>query len=464
MKRWFKGGMLFMFCSAVLVTQAQEKHALTAAEAVVYAHKNNVLVKNALLEVQLQAQTNREITANAFPQINGSAGVNYTPSIAIQRFPNFIAAGTYGVLTEEGVKDGSGNTIAMPGDFGFIEAAFGSKFSNSVGVDLQQLLFEGQVFVGLQARRTSMEFVRKNVEVTEENIKANIYKIYYQLAAGKNQVSILDANIARLQKLSDDTKKIYEAGFAERLDIDKVTVQLNNLQTEKQKVLNTIDNGYLGLKLLMGMPVKDSLVLTDSITYDEIKSGVLDATIYNYNDRKEYQYAELGKKLGEYNIKRYKLSYLPTVALASNYTMIRQADKFGFSDNWNPSSQVGLRISVPIFDGFAKASRLQKARLQLEQTENRLEDLKQAIDRDVQLSINNYTNALATLDNQKRNMELAEKVYGQTKKKYEVGTGSTIEINNADTELRIAQTNYINALYDAIIAKIDFLKATGKLQ
>jgi outer membrane protein TolC len=82
----------------------------------------------------------------------------------------------------------------------------------------------------------------------------------------------------------------------------------------------------------------------------------------------------------------------------------------------------------------------------------------------VQLSINNYTNALATLDNQKRNMELAEKVYGQTKKKYEVGTGSTIEINNADTELRIAQTNYINALYDAIIAKIDFLKATGKLQ
>ncbi len=464
MKRGPKGTIALMFCLASLFAQAQQKHEFTATEAVEYARKNNVLVKNALLDVQLQAQTNREITANAFPQINGSAGVNYTPSIAVQRFPNFIAAGTYGVLTDEGVKDGNGNTIAMPQDFGFIEAAFGSKFSNSVGVDLQQLLFEGQVFVGLQARRTSMEFVRKNVEVTEENIKANIYKIYYQLAAGKNQVSILDANIARLQKLSDDTKKIYEAGFAERLDIDKVTVQLNNLQTEKQKVLNTIDNGYLGLKVLMGMPVKDSLLLTDSITYDEIKSGVLDATIYNYSDRKEYQYAELGKKLGEYNIKRYKLSYLPTVALASNYTFIRQSDKFGFGNNWNPASQIGLRISVPIFDGFAKASRLQKARLQLEQTDNRLEDLKQTIDRDVQLSINNYTNALATLDNQKRNMELAEKVYGQTKKKYEVGTGSTIEINDADTELRIAQTNYINALYDAIIAKIDFLKATGKLQ
>jgi outer membrane protein TolC len=82
----------------------------------------------------------------------------------------------------------------------------------------------------------------------------------------------------------------------------------------------------------------------------------------------------------------------------------------------------------------------------------------------VQQAINDYSTALVTLDNQKRNMELAEKVYGQTKKKYEIGTGSTIEINDADTELRIAQTNYINALYDAIIAKIDFLKATGKLQ
>jgi len=464
MKTGFKVLLLFIFSSLALATNAQQRHELTAKEAAQYANKNNALVKNALVDVQIQAQTNREITANAFPQINGNAGINYFPSIGVQRFPNFIAAGTYGVLTGEGVKDANGNAIIMPNDFGFIEAAFGSKFNNSVGVDLQQLLFEGQVFVGLQARRTSMEFAQKNVEVTEENIKANIYKIYYQLSAGKNQLNILDANISRLEKLAGDTRKLYDNGFAEKLDIDKVTVQLNNLQTEKQKVLNTIDNGYIGLKILMGMSVKDTLVLTDSVTYDEIRNGVLDATIYNYSDRKEYQYAQLGRQLNEYNIKRYKLTYYPTVALSSNYALIRQSDKFGFGGKWNPTSLIGLRVSVPIFDGFARASRVQKARLELEQTENRIEELKLSIDSDVQQSINNYSSALITLDNQKRNMELAEKVYGQTKKKYEIGTGSTIEINNADTDLRIAQTNYINALYDAIISKIDFLKATGKLQ
>ncbi|MDQ3682714.1 MAG: TolC family protein [Bacteroidota bacterium] len=464
MKRGFKGLLLIMSTSLALVTSAQQRHELTAKEAVEYARKNNASVKNALVDVQIQAQTNREITANAFPQINGNVGINYFPSIGVQRFPNFIAAGTYGVLTDEGVKDANGNAIVMPNDFGFIEAAFGSKFNNSIGVDLQQLLFEGQVFVGLQARRTSMEFAQKNVEVTEENIKANIYKIYYQLSAGKNQLNILDANISRLEKLSGDTRKLYDNGFAEKLDIDKVTVQQNNLVTEKQKVQNTISNGYIGLKILMGMPVKDTLVLTDSVTYDEIRNGVLDATLYNYSDRKEYQYAELGKKLNEYNIRRYKLTYYPTVALSSNYALIRQSNKFGFGGSWNPSSQIGLRVSVPIFDGYARAARVQRARLELEQTENRIEELKLSIDSDVQQAINNYSTALVTLDNQKRNMELAEKVYGQTKKKYEIGTGSTIEINDADTELRIAQTNYINALYDAIIAKIDFLKATGKLQ
>jgi len=464
MKTGLNGVFLLLLCMVTLTIQAQQKHRMTAKEAAEYARKNNILVKNALVDVQIQQQTNREITAAAYPQINASANTSYAPNITIQTIPNFIALGTYGVLAQEGVVDRNGNAIKPPSDVGFIEAQFGTRFNTIAGVSLQQLLFEGQVFVGLQARRTSMEFAMKNVEVTEENIRANIYKIYYQLAAGNTQLNIIDANIARLEKLLSDTRKLYENGFAERLDIDKLTVQLSNLQTEKQKVVNSIENGYLGLKLLMGMPVKDTLILTDTVNYEEIRSGVLDATLYNYSDRVEYQYAELGKKLNEYNIKRYQLTYFPTVALSSNYNYLRQSNKFGFGGNWNPSSMIGLQISVPIFDGFARAARIQRARLQLEQTQNRIEDLKRTIDREVQQAVNNYTNALATLDNQKRNMELAEKVYNQTKKKFEIGTGSQTEINNANADLRVAQSSYISALYDAIIAKIDFLKATGKLQ
>ena len=444
--------------------QAQERHEFSARQAVDYARKNNVQVKNALLDVQIQQQTNKEVTASALPQLNASAGLNYYPNVAVQTLPNFISPAVYGVLINEGVKNGSGADIKMPNDIGYIQAQFGTKFMNSAGVSLQQLLFDGQVFIGLQARNATMQWARKGAEVTEEAIRANVYKVYYQLAASKSQISILDANIARVQKLLDDTKKLFENGFAEKLDISKLEVQLSNLQTERWKALNSINNGYVGLKMLIGMPIQDTLILTDNITYDEIRNGVLDASQYNYSDRKEYQYAELGKTLGEFNVRRYELSKLPTVSLSSNYNYIRMANNFGFGGRWNPSSLIGLNINVPIFSGFARDARIDKAKLQLQQTNNQLEALKLTIDQQVQQASNTYQNALATLDAQKRNMELAETVYNQTRLKFQNGIGSSTEISTAQSDLAVAQNNYILAMYDAINAKIDYLKATGKLQ
>jgi outer membrane protein len=239
---------------------------------------------------------------------------------------------------------------------------------------------------------------------------------------------------------------------------------LNNIGTERLRVLNSIDNGYLGLKILMGMSMRDSIVLKDTVSYEQVRSDVLDATQYTYSDRKEFQLAEKGIELNKFNIRRYQLTYYPTVALSSNYSLLRQSDKFGFGGPWSKGASIGLNVQVPIFDGFAKAARVQKARLQLEQSQNNLEGLKLAIDNQVLTARNSFSNALSTLDNQKRNMELAEKVYNQTRKKYEIGSGSQTEITNADADLRVAQNNYVSALYDAIIARIDFLKATGKLQ
>lgn len=458
--------LCFMMLLLATVAQAQQRYAFSVQEAVTFATKNSVPVKNALIGVQIQQQTNREITAAAFPQINGNVAAGYNPNVAVQQFPNFLAAATYGVLQQEGVKDGSGAPIVSPRDFGLVQAQFGTSYNASAGVSLQQLLFEGQVFVGLQARKTSIDYVQKNVEVTEENIKANIYKIYYQLAASKAQLQMLDANIDRFQKLQNDMKAMFENGFAEKLEVNRAAVQLANVQTERTRVLNTIENGYLGLKTLLGMPLRDTLILTDSITYDNVRDGMLENMAYNYNDRKEYQLAQLGKKLREFDIKRYKLTYFPTVALSSSYNRITQTNEFNFFSGakWFPASAIGLNVSVPIFDGFARAARIKRAQLQLAQTENEISGLQTNIDNEVARATNNYRSALATLDVQKRNIELAELVYNQTKLKREQGMGTTIEITSAQTDLQIAQSNYILGLYDAINARVDYLKATGKLQ
>jgi len=448
-----------------LPAMAQEKHAFSIQQALDYAKKNNVQVKNALLGIQLQQQQNREITAAAYPQINGSIGATYNPYVATQVLPNFISPSVYQVLKDQGVKDGNGNPIVMPSDFGNIAAQFGTKFNASAGVDLTQLLFDGQVFIGLKARSTSIEWQTKLAEVTDETVRANIYKIYYQLLVGKTQIELLDANITRIEKLSHDTRELYKNGFAEQLDVNKVDVQTANLNTEKLKALNSISNGYLGLKFLMGMPIKDSLVLTDSLNEEEIKHGVLPLADYSYKDRKDYQYAELGKKLNEFNIKRYQLSQIPTFSLSGNYSKSAQRNNFDFfgKGDWYNVSAISLRISVPIFKGFATKARIGQARIQLQQTQNQIANLEIQIDQEVETAKANFTTAVTTLDYQKKNMALAETVYEQTKKKYEVGTGSNTEITAAETDLKQAQTNYISAVYDAIIAKIDYIKATGKL-
>ncbi len=442
---------------------AQQTNAFSVKQAVDYAVKNSPQVKNALIDIQMQRQTNREITASAYPQINGSMNLGFSPNVAVQTFPNFIAAGTYGVLMQEGVKNGSGAAIQSPADFGVIEAQFGSKYTGGAGIDFSQLLFDGQVFVGLMARKTSIEFSTKAAEVTQEMIKANVYKIYYQLVVGKKQIESIDANIARFEKLLHDTKEIYKNGFAEKLDVDKVEVQLNNLKTEKLKGNNQLEAGNEGLKFLMSMPQQENLVLTDTLSEDELKSGVLDEA-YNYSDRKEYQQLTLLQKLNGYNVKRYQLSKLPTVALSGNYNKTAQRQKFDFyQGTYYTSSFIGLRLNVPIFDGGARNARIERARLDLQKTTNNIDQLKLSIDNDIAQSRLRMKSALATIESQKQNIQLAEQVYRTTKLKYEQGLGSNQEIYNAETELRVAQNNYYGSLYDAINAKIDYLRAAGKL-
>ncbi len=424
--------------------QTKTKNEFSIAQCIEYANKNNVQVKTALLAIKSQEAINKEVTASAFPTLNATIGSMDYLKLPVSLLPGEIF----------GQPAGS-----------YIPVKFGTKYNANASLQLQQLLFDGQVFVALQARRTTIAMQQKTAEVTEEMIKTNIHKIYYQLVVSKTQIGILDANIDRLNKLEHDSKELYKNGFVEKLDLDKIAVQIANLQTEKMKATNGIELGYIGLKTLIGMPVSDTLVLSDQITEDQIKTDIVNNQDYKYTDRKEFQAVSLGKQLNEYNIKRYQLSYLPTVTMSGAYTKNAQRNQFTFfkGGDWFTTSFIGVNISAPIFDGFARKARITKAKIDLQQTENQLQYLKLTIDAEVTQAKMNFATAINTLNYQKKNMQLAESVYTQTKKKYEIGTGSNMEITAAQTDLVTAQTNYIGALYSAIIARVDYLKATGKL-
>jgi outer membrane protein TolC len=454
---------LLLFCF-VDVT-AQKVNSFSLKQTIEYAILNSPEVKNALLDIQIQKQSNREITAIALPQLNGSVTSNHFFDIPVTTLPDFISPSVYNVLVNNGVVDGSGRPIVFPANgFGSVPARFGTSWNMSGGIDVAQILFDGQVFVGLKARSTVMNLASQSAEVTKEQIKANVYKLYYQLVVGNKQATSIDANIERFEKLLADTREIYKNGFVEKLDVDKVEVQLNNLKTEKEKISYQLQMGNSALKFLINIPQQDQLVLTDTLNEAAIKSLVVSDSL-QFSNRKEYMQITTALKLSKFNIKRYQLSKIPTIAAFASYSKNAQRNEFDFlgKGSWFSTSLVGVKIAVPIFDGNARNARIQKAKFEYEKTKNIKERLEQAIAMETSNATLKLNSGLVTLQNQESNVQLAEKVYNVTKMKYEQGLGSNMEIYNAQTELKVAQNNYYGSLYDVIIAKVDYLKAIGKL-
>ena len=445
---------------------AQQRKAYSAKQAVEHAMKNAVDVKNALLDIEIQRATNKEITAIALPQATASINGTHFIDIPTTTLPDFISPSVYGVLVNEGVNNGSGNPIRFPaGGFGSVPAKFGTSWNASGGLDISQILFDGQVFIGLKARKSALNLSKQAAAVTQEQIKANVYKLYYQLVVGAKQATTIDANIERFEKLYTDLQVIYKNGLIEKLDLEKVEVQLNNLKTEKEKISNQLETGNAALKFLIHFPQQDTLVLTDTLNENMIEALATDSL--DVNNRPEYQQLKTALTLSMYNVKRYQLSKLPTLVAFGSYSKNAQRNEFNFFDSkgqWFSTSLVGVKLTYSLFDGLARQAKVRKATLEVSKLKNTMDRLQQGIEFEANTAKLQMESAIKTWNTQRENNKLAEKVYDQTRLKYEQGLGSNTEIYNAQAELKTAQNNYYGSIYDVIIARINYLKAIGKLQ
>ncbi len=446
---------------------AQQSYRISAKEAVDIAFKNVTDLKNARLDYRIAEAKNKEITGMAYPQVSASLQGNHYLSLPLIQFPDATEKSVYDVLKKEGVKDGSGNTITSDGEFKVRSFSFFSPWNVQMGATVQQLLFEPQVFVGLMARKALLQSSDLQLKVAEDKVRETVYKSYYAVLIGEKQLWYVQESLKRLEKLSHDMEIMYQNGFVERLDIDKAVVTLNNTRSVENQLKNGIAIGYAVLKMNLGLAQADSLTLTDSLTATNLNDGLLDES-FNYENRNEIKLLNKAKELQGYDIRRYKLSYYPTVSAFYNFQKTGQRSSADPNANrdpwfWYNTSQIGIGVNIPIFDGWQKKQKIQQSKLALQKVENTIDQTRKGIDMEITVAKNTLVNALLTLGVQEDNMKLAEKVYNSEKKKYEIGTGSSFSILSADTDLQQAQSNYFRALYDSIIARISYLKAIGKL-
>ncbi|TWR26165.1 TolC family protein [Mucilaginibacter achroorhodeus] len=415
-------------------------------EAVDYAiaHKDSVV--NARLDITSADYRVKEIIGQGLPQISGQA-----------TFQDYLKV----------------PTTLLPGEFfgqpagTFIPVKFGVKYQSNLAASASQLLFDPSYIIGLQSRKTYKELYNRAYTRTKIDVIANVTKAYYQVLVSNEQIKLLDANIAQLKQQVDQTTAQNKQGFVEKIDVDRIAVQYNNLVTNRENTLRLLALNYQLLKFQIGMPIEFNLTLKDKLTDINMDADVAqiagDTTFYK--KRIEYGLLETNLKLSQFDLRRQKAQFLPTLSANASYALSYQNNSFrNLYTTSFPSSYVGLTLNVPIFSGFQRTNRVKQSEITVQKNQNNLNSLKNALGLQAEQAKVVYFNGLQSLNNQKRNQELAREVLRVAKIKYQQGVGSSIEVTQAQTELENADNSYVQSLYDALVSKVDLDKAYGRIQ
>jgi outer membrane protein len=429
---------------------AQTSYQFSLQQAIEFAYQNQNDIKNAQLDAEISKSKVKETVAIGLPQISGSANLQHFIDIPTQLIPNFI----------------SPLTGAAPGTYPeFIEAQFGTNYNSSYGISVNQLLFDGSYLIGLKASSVYKDLTVKALARTKIETNVAVTKAYYSVLVNRERLSLLDANIVRLKKTLSDTKAYYENGFAEKVDYDRLSVLYNNLTTERENISRLVDLSLSLLKFQIGMNINNELTLTDKLESIQLQALVESNQVLTAEERIEYQLLKTSMKLNELDYKRNIVTNAPSLVAFGSFSRNFLNNDFGtLFDRSFPTSVVGLQLNVPITGSGKKYHQTKQAKLTLEKSKNDLSNLENALNLQSRQSQINYNNSVRSLENQRKNMDLAKEVLRVSKAKYDQGIGSSLEVTTAETSLKEAETNYISSLYDALIAKVELDKAFGKIQ
>ena len=422
-----------------------------------YALKNQSLMKNATLGEEIATQKVYEVGAAGLPQISGA--VNLSSSDPLRRMffdPNNPAIALF-------LPPGTGageKVVAIPNFFQLAN-------TGDAGLTITQLIFNNSYLVGLQAAKAYKALSVKQTEQTKIQVIENVTKAYYLLLVNQERIKLYEQNLIRLDSLLFQTKALFTNGMVEGIDVDRLQVTYNNLLTDKQNFDNLLGLSTLLLKYQMNMSLGANLKVAETIADFKVENlGADGEKLNSYSNRIEYQLLQSQQHLLLLDLKNKQSSYIPSLVAFGNIGEFSQSTKFDYfssSNIWYNYGTFGLTLNVPIFDGLATHHRVEQAKLSLAMIKNTLESTEKGIDVEIQAADITLKNSLLSLNSQHKNIDLAREVARVTKEKYEQGIGSSLEVTTAETSFLEAQTNYYNALYNVLMAKVDYQKALGTL-
>jgi outer membrane protein len=441
-KEWAFLMVLLTAGSAGAQTVPQE---LTLKDAINYALENKAEAKKAKLSVENSEYQIQEVRSRALPSITANGNLTYNPILQLNALPgDFFGA--------------PGTTILAP---------LGQKWVSTAGVNLNQAIFDMSVFTGLKAAKSTREFYQVNAQLTEEQVIERVANNYYQVYVQRQQLSVIDSTYNNTAKVRDIIKGQYENGLAKKIDLDRMNVNLSNINTQRVQLKNALQLQENALKFYMGMPIATPIMLPEA-EFSVIPINMSETP--NTTNRTEYQVLKKQEQLLYFNKKAIQAEYYPKLSLTAGYNYIGQGPDlpwFGKPADgiyWSDFSSIAANISIPIFNGFGTRAKVRQATIELKNIEEDLKDTKLSLDLAYENAKTQINNSVVTINNQKENVKLAQEVLDNTQNNYQNGLATLTDLLDAETSYIEAQNNYTSALLDFKLAEIQLIKAKGELR
>ena len=422
------------------------KQSFSLAEAQAYALENNLNVENARLDVTAARKRILENTAIGLPQINAGAG--YTNNL--QLMTTLIPAEFF---------DGEPGT--------FLPVQFGTQHNASANLVATQLLFSGPYIVGLQAASKYKELNERALLKSETDIREAVAQSYYSILLAEAGKEAYGKNLESMKQRLNETKALYETGFAEETDADQISIAVSTLENEYSAAEQLAELSYRMLLFQMGYDLDADIGISQTI--DDIIADLTRDLLeqeFLVEDHIDYKIMNSQEHLALLQVRMNQFEYMPALSANLSHTQMAMRQEFNFFDfneKWYPSTMLSFNLSVPVFSSGLRRAKIGQSKIELEKAKNLKSTIADGLELGVQQARIDFNSAYKKYMNQKNNIELAQKVFDRTTVKYQNGMVSSLELTMSSDQLTGVHTGYIGAMVELLTAKLKLEKALGKL-
>jgi outer membrane protein TolC len=445
-----KNRAFLQVCLLILVFTATASNAQTQrfslGETLQFAMENSYVLKNSQNDITLAQKEVWKTVTIGLPQVSGTANYNKFLDLPVSLIPGEFFGEDPGT---------------------YIPVKFGQDYSSDFGITVSQLIFDGSYIVGVNSTKIYLNLAKHAHEKTEIEIRDAVTQAYYMVLIGQQNLKVMEDNLENVKNLYVETKAYYDNGFREEMDVDQMRILVKNAENEILKAEREIAIAKVVLKYAMGYKMDDEIELSDNLDWFlQPLTGVSGVSAFDISNHIDYRLATNNFQVSEKLVKLEKTTFLPSLSGFYSYSKTAYGNKanlFKSSVSWFPSSLVGLQLSIPVFNSGQKVFKVQQAKIELEKAANNRMLAETTLQKDFLTAVAEMETAVEKYENDLENRQLAEKILGKSKIKFNNGLTSSTELSQLETQYLQTYGSYVASVMQLLQADLKLKKAMGEL-